>query len=150
MTQKQRVGVIFGGQSGEHEVSLISAQGVMNALDPTKYEVVPIGITKAGQWLTGQQLLDAEQAHLLLADTNGSAKSHSLALDLPRTGPLDVVIPVLHGPFGEDGTIQGLLELLDVPYVGAGVVASAAAMDKAICKDVFRACLLYTSDAADD
>ncbi len=143
--QKLRVGVLFGGQSGEHEVSLASARGVMSAMDPDKYEVVPIGITKSGQWLAGgdvhQKLLDAAAGHPALqhlpAAEGGLQKS--LALPIAETGALDVVFPVLHGPFGEDGTVQGFLELVGVPYVGAGVTASAAGMDKALSKDLFKA-----------
>ena len=144
--RKIRVGILFGGRSGEHEVSLTSAKGIMNAMDKDKYEVVPIGITKAGQWLVGgdihQQLLDAAAGHPVIADYVSSVKvlpENSLTLPVSETGPLDVVFPVLHGPFGEDGTIQGFLELVGVPYVGAGVTASAVGMDKAICKKIFQA-----------
>lgn len=143
-SKKLRVGILFGGQSGEHEVSLTSAKGIINAIDKNKYEVVPIGITKSGQWLAGgdihQRLLDAAAGHPALngAVSEGDAEK-SLALPISETGPLDVIFPVLHGPFGEDGTVQGFLELAGVPYVGAGVAASAVGMDKAICKDVFKA-----------
>jgi D-alanine-D-alanine ligase len=143
---KLRVGVIFGGQSGEHEVSLASAKGIMDAMDPNKYEIIPIGITKTGQWLTGgqvhRQLLEAAAGHpaieanLALAPT---VMENALALPIAATGPLDVIFPVLHGPFGEDGTVQGFFELVGLPYVGAGVTASAIGMDKAVCKDIFRA-----------
>ena len=137
-THKIRVGVIFGGRSGEHEVSLNSARSVMNALDPEKYEVVQIGITHEGQWLTGEAMK---------ALTAGSADNGSMALvqtgtsetqisRLTASHAIDVVFPVLHGTFGEDGTVQGLLELAGVPYVGAGVVGSAVGMDKAIFKQV--------------
>jgi D-alanine-D-alanine ligase len=108
--------------------------------------VVPIGITKAGQWLTGgdihQRLLEASAGHPALVDQAArfeTSSENSLALPISETGPLDVVFPVLHGPFGEDGTIQGFLELAGVPYVGAGVVASAVGMDKAVCKKIFEA-----------
>ncbi|MBN1995675.1 MAG: D-alanine--D-alanine ligase [Anaerolineae bacterium] len=145
--RKLRVGVIFGGRSGEHEVSLTSAKAVMNAIDKDKYEVVPIGITKTGQWLAGgnihQKLLDAAAGHPLLANEISRAESlaqeQALALGVAETGPLDVVFPVLHGPFGEDGTVQGFFELVGVPYVGAGVLGSAVGMDKAIAKEIFRA-----------
>jgi D-alanine-D-alanine ligase len=149
--RKLRVGVVFGGQSGEHEVSLTSAKGIMKAIDKSKYEVVPVGITKTGRWLAGgdihQQLLDAAAGHPVIQSTLEREESaaaeastlSSLALWSAEAGPLDVIFPVLHGPLGEDGTVQGLLELADLPYVGAGVMASAAGMDKAICKDVFRA-----------
>lgn len=144
--KKIRVGVLFGGRSGEHEVSLASAKGIMNAMDKDKYEVVPIGITKTGQWLTGgdihRQLLEASAGHPVIADHMSHdeiSSENSLTLPISKTGPLDVVFPVLHGPFGEDGTVQGFLELAGVPYVGAGVTASAVGMDKAICKKIFDA-----------
>lgn len=148
---KLRVGVIFGGRSGEHEISLISARSVMGAMNPERYEIVPIGITQDGRWVMGESALallnggqaDRERPAALLADPSRQA-----LLELAPAGerecvlqslPLDVVFPVLHGPYGEDGTIQGLLELANLPYVGAGVLASAVAMDKAVAKAVFRA-----------
>ncbi len=145
---KLKVGVIFGGRSGEHEVSLMSARSVMDALDRDKYEVVPIGITRQGQWLVGDPL------KALVEGTPGTTRPVTLLpdpgsttlmkLETPAGQPaalapetvLDVVIPVLHGTYGEDGTMQGLLELADVPYVGAGVLGSAVGMDKAIFKQV--------------
>ncbi len=173
--KKLRVGVLFGGRSGEHEVSLLSAASVLNAIDKEKYEVVPIGITKDGRWLT------AEHAENLLTGKAGkSARPTHLRAGDPETTPgaavleqgesvvippepvhrdrglmpfqsdaaltrrasdrainVDVIFPVLHGTFGEDGTIQGLLELADLPYVGAGVLGSAAGMDKDIMKSLF-------------
>ena len=148
--RKIRVGVIFGGRSGEHEVSLQSARSVMDALDADKYDVVPIGIDKNGRWLTGnvmKSLADGEQASqpaTLLPDPQSSALMKLETKDLQPTGmsavsELDVIIPVLHGPYGEDGTVQGLLELANLPYVGAGVVGSAVGMDKAIFKHVMTA-----------
>src|SRR5207245_1359075 len=174
--KKLRVGVLFGGRSGEHEVSLLSAASVVNAIDKEKYEVVPIGITKDGRWLTAaaaEALLQGkphdESKHLRAGDpeaTPGAAvlasgeavvvppepvhpASRSLtpfqsdATALRRAADrainVDVIFPVLHGTFGEDGTIQGLLELADIPYVGAGVLGSAAGMDKDIMKSLFRA-----------
>ena len=144
--KKIRVGVLFGGRSGEHEVSLASAQGIMGAMNTAKYAIVPIGITKAGQWLTGkdihQRLLDAAAGHPALAEATAVTKpstENALALPISETGPLDVIFPVLHGPFGEDGTVQGFLELVGVPYVGAEVTASAVGMDKAISKKLFEA-----------
>lgn len=145
--RKIRVGILFGGRSGEHEVSLTSARGIMEAINKDKYEVVPIGITKSGHWLTGrdihQRLLDAAAGHPVIADhltrTDQVSSESALMLPVEETGPLDVVFPVLHGPHGEDGTVQGFLELLGLPYVGAGVMASAVGMDKAVCKDIFRA-----------
>lgn len=154
MGKKLRVGIIFGGRSGEHEVSLMSAQGVMKAIDQTKYEVVPIGITKEGRWLASGDPLkalasgdSAESYHAaLLAEPSAQGLMRLDELNAQRGGlaavrvsQLDVVFPILHGPYGEDGTIQGLLELAGIPYVGAGVMASAVGMDKVIFKDVMRA-----------
>lgn len=146
-----RVGVLFGGRSGEHEVSLVSARAVLDALDPAKYDVTQIGITKGGEWLVGEGVLDALHegtgAHMstaTLLPMPGRAELYALrdqegqeALDV-LTG-LDVVFPVLHGTFGEDGTIQGLLEMAELAYVGAGVLASAVGMDKGVFKDVMLA-----------
>ncbi len=146
--KKLRVCVIFGGRSGEHEVSIVSATSVMNALDPAKYEVVPVGITKAGRWIAGAQSVqllksgiedtpfyamlpaDPTEQRLLPATTN-SASAQELEQFREK---FDVVFPVLHGPYGEDGTIQGLLELANLPYVGAGVLGSAVCMDKIVQK----------------
>lgn len=144
--QKLRVGIIFGGRSGEHEVSLQSAQSVMAALDKNKYEVVPIGIDKNGRWLAGEAMLalHGRVAHTqpvsLLPDphTTGLVALEPEPVDTNNLA-LDVVIPVMHGTYGEDGTIQGLLELANLPYVGAGVVGSAVGMDKAIFKYVMAA-----------
>ena len=178
--KKLRVGILFGGRSGEHEVSLLSAASVSNAIDKNRYEVVPIGITKQGRWVT------AEDAERLLEGNAGHAPAHLRAGDpeattgaavlargegvvvppepqhregrglapfqsdasgtagltrrsADRAINVDVIFPVLHGTFGEDGTIQGLLELADIPYVGAGVLGSAAGMDKDIMKALFQA-----------
>ena len=149
MERRMRVGVVYGGRSGEHEVSLRSAASIIAALDPARYEVVPVAITKDGRWLTGPEslkVLEAAQRDLAPIPEHGSevtlpadpTRHGLLALGRGEATPLDVVFPVLHGTYGEDGTIQGLLELADVPYVGAGVLASAAGMDKAIMKSVFR------------
>ena len=162
MTKKIRLGVLFGGRSGEHEVSLTSAAAVMKALDPDKYELVPVGITSEGRWRVGskalgllagaegdnlaqrtaplQTVLEEGRAVTPSVDPTGPkllpiAKSSGAANSRPE---VDVIFPVLHGTFGEDGTIQGLLELADVPYVGAGVLASAAGMDKDVMKRLFR------------
>ncbi len=146
---KIRVGVIFGGRSGEHEVSLQSAQSVMQALDPAKYVVTPIGIDKHGRWLTGDPLATLTDGHAsqhatLLPDPQSAAllkveESERQVTGLTAVTELDVIFPVLHGPYGEDGTVQGLLELANLPYVGAGVVGSAVGMDKAIFKQVMAA-----------
>ncbi len=153
MKKKLRVGLIFGGRSGEHEVSLISAQGVMSALDRDRYEIVPIGITKEGRWLASGDPMKAllsgvvaeSRPAALLADPSQRGlmcleeQEQRQALRAIQVSQLDVVFPVLHGPYGEDGTIQGLLELAGVPYVGAGVAASAVGMDKALFKEIVRA-----------
>jgi len=151
MARKICVGVIFGGRSGEHEVSLASARSVMRAMDKEKYEIVPIGITKEGRWIASGDPLRALEAGdagviqpaALLGDPSRPGlmrlEDTEQAVRATRLAELDVVFPVLHGPYGEDGTIQGLLELAGVPYVGAGVIGSALGLDKAIFKDVMRA-----------
>jgi D-alanine-D-alanine ligase len=167
---KLRVGILFGGRSGEHEVSLLSAASVLNAIDKTKYDVVPIGITKDGRWLTAEhaeRLLKGEGRHLRAGDPEATPGAAVLASGEAVVVPpepahrerglapfqtdatlrrasdrainVDVIFPVLHGTFGEDGTIQGLLELADIAYVGAGVLGSAAGMDKDVMKSLFRA-----------
>lgn len=155
MAKKLRLGVIFGGQSGEHEVSIRSAASVIDAIDRQKYDVVPIAISREGKWLSpaaAYQLLP-ENAQSLLPTTIASGyqgavailgdPSHSGLLSFEQSGStltsqqLDVVFPVLHGPFGEDGTLQGLLEMANVPYVGCGVLASACGMDKVAMKLLF-------------
>ncbi|MBZ5568087.1 MAG: D-alanine--D-alanine ligase [Acidobacteriia bacterium] len=169
MAKTIRVGVLFGGRSGEHEVSLLSAASVVEAIDKSKYEVVPIGITKDGRWLTAdhaERLLRGEhkeERHLRAGDPESTpgaallAKGESVMVppvpgrelepfevDAPhrrasdRAINVDIIFPVLHGTFGEDGTIQGLLELADIPYVGAGVLGSAAGMDKDVMKRLFK------------
>lgn len=148
MNTKLRVGVVFGGRSAEHEVSLVSAASVMNALDKTKYDVVPIGITPEGRWLSVPEAVallkeradvDRFPEHLLLPDPRrrGLVPVGDGA-HLHPVQSVDVVFPVLHGPYGEDGTIQGLFELADVPYVGAGVLGSALGMDKVVQKQLLR------------
>lgn len=150
-SQKLRVAVLFGGVSGEHEISLLSARSILSALDPAHYEVTQIGITHEGKWYFGENALDALQEGNLT-----SCIPATLLPDPTRNGiftlskgdtdeilrhlcSVDVVFPVLHGTFGEDGTIQGLLEMANVAYVGCGVVASAVGMDKGIFKDVMKA-----------
>jgi D-alanine-D-alanine ligase len=134
-----RVGVLFGGRSGEHEVSLASAASVIRGLDPDKYEAVPIGISKDGHWLVGQgavkmlpEVLRGGRRVMLTADPTEAAL---MPLDRGAGAQrLDVIFPVLHGTFGEDGTIQGMLDLAGLPYVGAGVLGSAIGMDKDVAK----------------
>jgi D-alanine-D-alanine ligase len=142
-SRKLRVGVLFGGRSGEHEVSLASAASIIRGLDPVKYEAVPIGITKEGHWLIGAgaqkmlpEVLRTGQRVLMSADPTESAL---MPLDgSPRGQKLDVVFPVIHGTFGEDGTMQGLLELAGLPFVGAGVLGSAIGMDKDVAKKLMQ------------
>jgi D-alanine-D-alanine ligase len=150
--RKVRVAVVFGGRSGEHEVSLVSAASVMQAMDRERYEVFPIGITRSGRWLTnGEPMLALQSgqadgpAPAEPATPQGerapavAAGSRELVPGTREAGfpAVDVVFPVLHGPYGEDGTIQGLLEMAGIPYVGAGVLGSALGMDKVAMKDVF-------------
>src|SRR5947207_13066116 len=174
MTKKTRVGILFGGRSGEHEISLLSAASVFNAIDKQKYELVPIGITKEGRWvmaadaerlLAGKPLEserqlragDPEATPSAAVLQNGEAvvvppephKAGTVMAPFQTNAPVrraadrainvDIIFHVLHGTFGEDGTIQGLLELADIPYVGAGVLGSAAGMDKDIMKSLFHA-----------
>ena len=137
--KKLRVGVIYGGRSGEHEVSVASAASIFKHLDSTRYEAVPIRIEKSGRWTRGGKAPDAISA----ADVFEHARTEALEPVEPSAAVggsgLDVVFPVLHGPYGEDGTVQGLLELANVPYVGAGVLGSAVGMDKAVMKTLFAA-----------
>ena len=174
--KKIRVGILFGGRSGEHEVSLLSAASVLKAIDKNRFEVVPIGITKQGRWLTasdaekllrGEHAEDSRNTQLRAGDPEATAAAAVLASGeavvvppepkqsgssmVPFQGDpallrraadrainVDIIFPVLHGTFGEDGTIQGLLELADIPYVGAGVLGSSAGMDKDVMKALFK------------
>jgi D-alanine-D-alanine ligase len=151
--RKIRVAVVYGGRSSEHGVSVVSAGSVLSALDPDRYEVVPVGITRDGGWvltgaepeklqITGATLPEVESGTAVVL--SGDPAAHGLVVVEPGEGAqvlgsVDVVFPVLHGRFGEDGTIQGLLEMAGVPYVGPGVFASAAAMDKEFTKKLLRA-----------
>jgi D-alanine-D-alanine ligase len=160
--KKLRIGVVFGGRSGEHEVSLASAESVMANLDRNKYEVVPIGITKEGSWLLGTEprtLLAAEQSashdagleETMAVTLTGDPRLRRLipvenGEELGGRGALDVIFPVLHGTYGEDGALQGLLEMANVPYVGCGVLGSALGMDKEKMKMVFQAVGLPITD----
>jgi D-alanine-D-alanine ligase len=133
---RTRLAILYGGRSAEHQISVVSARSVMEALDPDRFEVVPIAITRRGQWLLPERTpleLTARDGALPEVDAAGA----ELAVR-PQEGVrgVDVVFPILHGPFGEDGTVQGLFELADLPYVGSGVLASALAMDKAMAKVV--------------
>ncbi|MBW7474888.1 D-alanine--D-alanine ligase [Paenibacillus oenotherae] len=153
MGEKVRVGLVYGGRSGEHEVSLQTALAVMKAFDYDKYEIKPFYISKSGEWRSGSILLAPPSELELLRLADGNAQSGLEALTPVFNGlsgalveggaravdrkPLDVVFPLLHGTFGEDGTIQGMLEMANIPYVGAGVLASAVGMDKVMMKKVF-------------
>ncbi len=128
MVNKLKIGVVFGGRSGEHEVSLVSASSVIASLDRAKYEVIPIGITKDGRWFSGEGVMRALKAG------KTPKNKFNLLPDPTHKNNLDIIFPVLHGPFGEDGTVQGLFELAGIPYVGAGVVGSSSCMDKIIQK----------------
>ena len=163
MQKKLRVGILFGGRSGEHEVSLLSAASVLKSIDREKFDVVPIGITKEGRWLAAadaHNLLEGNgsevHARLRAGDPESTPGAKLLQEGIPtlmapepgvhscsrqqRGGkPLDVVFPVLHGTFGEDGTIQGLFELAGIAYVGSGVLGSSAGMDKDVMKRLFAA-----------
>lgn len=136
--RRPRIAVIFGGRSSEHGISCISASGVMSALDPQSYEVLAIGITPDGQWVSYGSHADfrLHDGRLPVVEHRGSSVAFSPDPAQLRAalGPIDAVFPVLHGPWGEDGTVQGLLELAGVPYVGSGVLASAAGMDKITMK----------------
>ena len=160
--KKIRVGVLFGGRSGEHEISLRSALTVMSAMDPRRYEVVPIGIARDGKWYLRPDAIGLLKAatpklrglgrggipvsiplypgrHALMSlPANGSGTAHRRKSKEPMPGPLDVIFPVLHGTYGEDGTMQGMLELASVAYVGAGVLGSAVGMDKDAQKRLLR------------
>ena len=172
MSRRLRIGVIFGGTSGEHDISLMTAKGVLGAIDGTKYDVVPIGISRTGAWAVGDGVLErlsSEAEARRLRDSSGlstdpvgglpgeagagrrqagtclsagSVGGMPKVLTLPSNAGsnsgVDAVFPLLHGPMGEDGALQGLLEFCGVPYVGCGVAASAVAMDKGLAKDVFR------------
>ena len=135
-----RVGILFGGRSAEHEVSLISAQGVMTAIDQERFQAVPMGVTKDGTWLTPQETqaaLAAISGERMGALEEPSGRGFS-GQALAALREVDVLFPLVHGTYGEDGSLQGLLEILGIPYVGAGVAASAVGMDKVIQQMVFR------------
>ncbi len=147
MKRKLKIGVLFGGRSAEHEVSLVSATSVINALDKKKYDVVPIGITLDGRWISSPNTLEVLKSRkrinkqpqkILLPDPNlkGIVEIFS---KINSEEKIDVIFPVLHGTFGEDGTVQGLLELANIPYVGAGVLASSVAMDKIVARRLYKA-----------
>ncbi|WP_432406868.1 D-alanine--D-alanine ligase [Wukongibacter sp. M2B1] len=155
MNRKVNVGVIFGGKSAEHEVSLMSATAIINAIDKEKYNVVPIGITKEGSWMLysgpieqiesgewegiSNKLLKDKPKENVFSIIPVGKEDHSIEQVVPMglANKIDVIFPALHGPYGEDGTIQGLLEMADIPYVGAGVLASSLCMDKIYAKKLF-------------
>ncbi|HPK00175.1 MAG TPA: D-alanine--D-alanine ligase [Candidatus Hydrogenedentes bacterium] len=150
MERKIRVGVVFGGKSTEHAVSLLSAQSIIRTLDPERFEMVFIGIDKEGRWAlcdNARPLLHADDpeqialcpsAHPVAVVPGGSEQRLSVLTDSHRATPIDVVFPVLHGPLGEDGTVQGMLKLANLPFVGAGVLGSAVGMDKDVAKRLLR------------
>jgi len=130
-TTRKKIGVIFGGRSGEHEVSLVSATSVIKEMPKDKFDIKEIGISKNGNWYVGENLIEEFKK----ATSERDLESKKVSAEDAVSG-CDVVFPVLHGSFGEDGTIQGLFEMLKVPYVGCGVLASSACMDKIICKSI--------------
>jgi D-alanine-D-alanine ligase len=135
---KIRVGVVFGGRSGEHEISLRSAESVLRSLDPNKYEIVPIGITHEGKWLSPRTAIALLPPKETIQTTLMKGEPAALTAEPDTGGSIDVIFPVLHGTYGEDGTIQGLFDLANLPYVGAGVLGSAVGMDKDVMKRLLR------------
>jgi D-alanine-D-alanine ligase len=145
MSRKKCVAIVFGGKSGEHDVSLLSASSVFQAIDQSKYSPLPVGISQTGEWLTGDEAfhylekhLDASFIEQLKQETPEVENYQGTVFPSTVFEMVDVVFPVLHGTYGEDGTIQGMLEMLNVPYVGAGVLASSVGMDKAVSKVLFQ------------
>ena len=141
MANPLRVGILFGGRSAEHEVSVVSAQGVMGSIDRERFQVVPLGVTRDGSWLTPEETqaaLAAINAERLASLTSSSASGGIRPQAMAALRELDVVFPLVHGTFGEDGSLQGLLEMLDIAYVGAGVAGSAVGMDKALQQMILR------------
>lgn len=137
---KKKLGLLYGGQSAEHEVSLSTAKAVTEALNYEKYEIVPIFITRKGEWIKGSPLTaPAQSIEQLQFDLGMDTLSHDISsfLSAQKEAPFDVIFPLLHGTYGEDGTVQGLLEVLNIPYVGCGVLASSAGMDKVVMKQLF-------------
>lgn len=156
MMKKTRLAVIFGGRSGEHEVSLMSARSLLSVLDADRYEVIQIGVTPAGAWLCGEDVIGCFESHdytsltpvvLLPEPFGGKFFKRSADNRLEAAAVIDVVFPLIHGTFGEDGALQGLLEMADLAYVGAGVLASAVGMDKSLFKDVMRANNIPVADS---
>jgi len=163
MNKKINVGVIYGGRSGEHEVSLVSAESIIKALDKSKYNVIPIGITKKGTWLTSKNNLsnlkagkfkNIESSKIILPDATkrGLVEMDNIHfathnnIQKTKNPTIDIIIPIIHGTYGEDGTMQGLLELANIPYIGANVLASAIGMDKVIQKQLFQQAKLPVVD----
>jgi len=158
MNKKIKVAILFGGQSAEHEISLQSARNVVAAIDRRKHDVVLVGITKTGRWYLCEEsnfVLHADSPRLIKLQKTGDSLALCLGdgagrfislFDNREIGPIDVVFPVLHGPFGEDGTVQGLLKLANVPFVGAGVLGSAVGMDKEVMKRLLREAHIPVAD----
>ncbi len=135
---KKKLGLLYGGQSAEHEVSLATAKAVTQALDYAQYEIIPLFITRKGEWIKGAELTEPAQSIEQL-QLEGKDQAHDISSFLAeqQAKPFDVIFPLLHGTYGEDGTVQGLLEVLNIPYVGCGVLASSAGMDKVVMKQLF-------------
>ncbi len=143
---KIRVGVVFGGRSGEHEISLRSAESVLRSLDRKKYEIVPIGITHEGKWLSPRAAKALLPPKETIESTLVKGEPAALTAEPNGAGKIDVIFPVLHGTYGEDGTIQGLFDLANIPYVGGGVLGSAVGMDKDVMKRLLRDARLPVGD----
>ena len=139
MNKKLRVGIIYGGRSGEHEVSVVSAASIFKHLDRTRYDAVPVVIERSGRWVLGGRAPDVLSAGAVGETPSSEALQPTEPSAAVAGSGFDVIFPVLHGPYGEDGTVQGLLELANIPYVGAGVLGSAVGMDKAVMKTLFAA-----------
>ena len=137
--KKLRVGIIYGGRSGEHEVSVVSAASIFKHLDRSRYDAVPVVIEKSGRWVLGGKAPEVLSAGAVSETTSSEALQPTEPSAAVAGSGFDVIFPVLHGPYGEDGTVQGLLELANIPYVGAGVLGSAVGMDKAVMKTLFAA-----------
>ena len=143
MQGKMRLCVLFGGRSAEHEVSIISARSLIQSVDLDRYELLLVGIDRDGRWAKFNSEMDLQSISQILIENQEMLRFDSIEGGLIRDSegtayPIDVVFPMLHGPYGEDGSVQGLLELADIPYVGSGVAGSSVGMDKVIMKSIFK------------
>ncbi|MBI9046377.1 MAG: D-alanine--D-alanine ligase [Anaerolineaceae bacterium] len=159
MENKTKLGLIFGGRSEEYEVSLMSARSILNAISPDKYQIFQIGITRQGQWLSGENVLDCFENkqfdNLFKVSILPEPGNHAVykvstqdpGMYLENIAELDIIFPILHGPYGEDGKFQSLFEIMEIPYVGAGVLSSAVSMDKGMFKDIMIAHNIPVADS---